>query len=438
MKKNIYIKLFIAPLILWFGNSCTSRNDRNVVLTVDEKSFSQAELFSDVDKDRFIQLDSIRREKEIVGFARRQIILMESEERKLDQQEDVRNQSIEVRTKKIVNQIVEEEVWSSLKSDSSLQVLYDKMGREVGFLHILITYKDSRHSKSERSEADALAFAIDIKEKIENGELSFSDAVNLYSEEPHYLKSTEVKYIKWGEMIEPIQSTAFSLGLRQISMPIKSDFGFHIVRNIGMKTALLKPFEEMKPELVRFILSRKGKEFDIVLNRFENRLSNTYSVSFNEETLDSIMADLSRVHGEKEGAVKVNELKFVDVKGILFTAGGEPYDIKWLKNQIAMNEKLISQSLILSRESLRLTIEHLMYRHLCTIYANEKRDDKWLLEIEKKVKREQINVLRKVLIADIQKNKPDLPRDKTLDFVYNLYEIKINEDFVSGFGKTIE
>ena len=150
------------------------------------------------------------------------------------------------------------------------------------------------------------------------------------------------------------------------------------------------------------------------------------------------MADLPRVHGEKEGAVKVNELKLVEVKGILFTAGGEPYDIRWLKNQIAMNEKLISHSLIQSRETLKLIIEHLIYRHLCTIYADEKKDDKWFLEVEKKVKREQINVLRKVLITDVQKNNPDLPRDETLDLVYNLYDIIINEDFVSGFGKTIE
>ena len=79
-----------------------------------------------------------------------------------------------------------------------------------------------------------------------------------------------------------------------------------------------------------------------------------------------------------------------------------------------------------------------MYRYLCIIYADEKRDEKWFFEIEKKAKREQIDVLRKVLIADIQKNEPNLSRDKTLDFVYNLYDIKINEDFVSGFGKTVE
>ena len=104
MKKNIYIKLFIASLtIIWFGNSCTSRNDTDVVLTVEEKFFSQAELFIDVDKDRFIKLDSIRREKEMLGYARRQIIIMESEERQLDQQEDVRNQLREVKTKMIVN-----------------------------------------------------------------------------------------------------------------------------------------------------------------------------------------------------------------------------------------------------------------------------------------------------------------------------------------------
>ena len=439
MKKNIYIKLFIASLtIIWFGNSCTSRNDTDVVLTVEEKSFSQAELFIDVDKDRFIKLDSIRREKEMLGYARRQIIIMESEERQLDQQEDVRNQLREVKTKMIVNQVVEEEVWGPLKSDSSLKVLYVKMGREVGFLHILITHKGSRHSQSERSEADALALAIDIKQKIESGELSFGDAVNLYSEEPYHLKSSEVKYIRWGAMIEPIQSTAFSLELRQISDPVKSYFGFHIVRTVGMKTVSLKPFEEMKPELVRFLFSRKGKEFDLALNKFESWLSHYYSVSFNEETLDSIMTDLPRVHAEKEGAVKVGELTQVEIKGILFTAGGEPYDIKWLKNQITGNERLISQALILNKKSLKLTIEHLMYRYLCTIYADEKRGEKWFFEIEKKVKREQIDVLRKVLIADIQKNEPNLSRDKTLDFVYNLYDIKINEDFVSGFGKTVE
>jgi peptidyl-prolyl cis-trans isomerase C len=62
-----------------------------------------------------------------------------------------------------------------------------------------------------------------------------------------------------GAMVEPFAEAAFKLKKDEVSPePVRSEFGYHIIKVTDRKAAGKQPFEEAKPQILEF-LSREGK-----------------------------------------------------------------------------------------------------------------------------------------------------------------------------------
>ncbi|MFO7881901.1 MAG: peptidylprolyl isomerase [Kosmotogaceae bacterium] len=74
------------------------------------------------------------------------------------------------------------------------------------------------------------ASAVDIKEKIQSGELDFSEAASDFSEDEASAKSSGgLGTFSHGEMIEPFEDVAFAATPNVITGPIETDFGYHLI-----------------------------------------------------------------------------------------------------------------------------------------------------------------------------------------------------------------
>ncbi len=68
-----------------------------------------------------------------------------------------------------------------------------------------------------------------IKAKIDNGE-SFEALAKKYSKCPSSANGGDLGYFERGQMVKPFEDVAFALPVGQVSDPVKTQFGWHLIK----------------------------------------------------------------------------------------------------------------------------------------------------------------------------------------------------------------
>ncbi|MDD5623905.1 MAG: protein translocase subunit SecD, partial [Candidatus Peribacteraceae bacterium] len=97
--------------------------------------------------------------------------------------------------------------------------------------HILIAYKgaSSVEASVTRSKEEALALANEVKAKLDAGG-NFEELARQYSDGPSAKEAGRLGTFGRGTMVPAFEEAAFKLGLGEISDPVETAFGFHIIR----------------------------------------------------------------------------------------------------------------------------------------------------------------------------------------------------------------
>ena len=83
--------------------------------------------------------------------------------------------------------------------------------------------------------------AKEIKEKINNG-LSFEDAAKEFSSCPSSSQGGDLGSFTRGRMVPEFEDAAFSLEVGEVSEPVKTQFGYHLIKNRRKVTRSYKEF----------------------------------------------------------------------------------------------------------------------------------------------------------------------------------------------------
>jgi peptidyl-prolyl cis-trans isomerase C len=137
--------------------------------------------------------------------------------------------------------------------DTALKAAYDaKKGdfEQVHARHILIRYKGSpvplRTGQKELTEEEALAKATEILKRLNGGE----DFAKIAKEESDDVGSGsnggDLGTFRHGQMVPEFEKVAFAQPVGKLSEPVKTQFGYHIIRVEQHDT---KPFNDVKSEL---------------------------------------------------------------------------------------------------------------------------------------------------------------------------------------------
>lgn len=146
--------------------------------------------------------------------------------------------------------------------------------------HILVKAGD------ERSDAEALARAGEALAKAKSG-ADFAALVGEYSDDPSAASNNgDLGFFQRGQMVEPFEKAAFALGEPgALAGPVKTDFGYHVLRLEGHREAGLLPFEQVRERLVA--KHQEGFRTRIV-NREIERIGNLAGVETNYDALISL------------------------------------------------------------------------------------------------------------------------------------------------------
>ena len=104
---------------------------------------------------------------------------------------------------------------------------------------------------------DNEALANDLLAKITSGELAFEDAARQYSSCPSKEEGGSLGDFGKGQMVPEFDEACFSMEEGEIRGPVRTQFGYHLIR-LNKKNAAVKPtFEELRDRLQQQVLSEK-------------------------------------------------------------------------------------------------------------------------------------------------------------------------------------
>ena len=137
--------------------------------------------------------------------------------------------------------------------DATAKAYYDAHKsdyQEVQARHILIRFKGSpvplKEGQKDLTEEEALAKAQEIEKRLKAGEDFAKIAKEESADTGSGANGGELGMFKHGQMVKPFEDAAFALQPGQISDPVKSQFGYHVIQT---EKVVNKTFEEARPDI---------------------------------------------------------------------------------------------------------------------------------------------------------------------------------------------
>jgi parvulin-like peptidyl-prolyl isomerase len=187
----------------------------------------------------------------------------EARRRKLDQDAGYKAQ-VAFQSENILAAVLFRDMSTNLKiDDAEAHKFYDEHKNDyerVKARHILIRFKGSgvpAGGKKELTEEEALAKAKALRARIVAGE-DFATIAKAESDDPGSgANGGDLNTFGHGQMVPQFEQAAFSLPVGQVSEPVKSQFGYHLIL---VEKHESKTFDEVRPEIEKKLRPELAKQ----------------------------------------------------------------------------------------------------------------------------------------------------------------------------------
>jgi peptidyl-prolyl cis-trans isomerase D len=201
-------------------------------------------------------------------------------------------------------------------NEEELKSYYDQnIGRLSGkeerrASHILINApKDMSAADKAKAKEKATALLVQVRKAPD----SFADVARKNSQDAGSAASGgDLDFFGRGAMVKPFEDAAFSMKKGDISDVVESDFGFHIIKLVDIKSPKQKTFEEVKPTIEADLRTQQAQ-------RKYAEIAETFTNAVYEQS-DNYKQIADKLKLEVKTASNVQRKPAADVKGVLASA----------------------------------------------------------------------------------------------------------------------
>ena len=128
-------------------------------------------------------------------------------------------------------------------------------------------YEANKHNYQKGATVSAKHILTDSEEKckeiltfIQNGEKTFEDAAKEFSSCPSSQRGGDLGQFGKGQMVKEFEDAAFAANIGEVVGPVKTQFGYHLIKVEKKNEACEAPFEEVKLKVMNEVAQKKREQ----------------------------------------------------------------------------------------------------------------------------------------------------------------------------------
>ncbi len=229
-------------------------SENKILATVNGKNITQDDvemMLQRLDPKRAAQLRSAEGQQRVVEeLITQQLFLADAIDTNLENDEEFQNEMLKIKYDVLIQYAIRKLMQTVAVTPDEVKDYYEQhkerfIGPEsVRASHILV---------------DDEATANDVLVKINEG-MTFEEAANTYSKCSSEQNGGDLGFFPRGQMVPEFENVAFALEVNETSKPVKTQFGYHIIKLIDKKEAQPSTFEEIEAKLTQQITEMKQSE----------------------------------------------------------------------------------------------------------------------------------------------------------------------------------
>ena len=176
------------------------------------------------------------------------LFLADAKKSLLEYEDGFKKRLADIKDRLLVDYAMEKLLGKITVNDADVKKYYDehesemKSGESVSASHILV---------------DDETVAIELLEKIRSGEMTFEDAARAHSSCPSKENGGSLGTFGRGQMVPEFDTACFEMEVGELRGPVKTQFGYHLIRLDGKNASETVPFDAVKEEIRRRLIAEK-------------------------------------------------------------------------------------------------------------------------------------------------------------------------------------
>jgi peptidyl-prolyl cis-trans isomerase C len=261
--------------------ACTGGSDEQVVVRVNQTRVTAAEFRRRLDLERervpvhlHAMMESADVQKRYAqDLVRREILLQEAARRKIDSRPAVTDRVQQVKEQMVLQTLIREEISEKVRvPEAEVQTYYDGHPEEFSrdrlrAGHILV-----------QTEGEAQQ----VLERLKGKEGFEALARRLSLDKVSGAKGGDLGTVERGSMVADFEKAAYALKVGEVSPPVKTRFGYHIIRVTEREKRPVAPFAEVREGLTQRLV---GERQQAAFEAFVAGLKQQATVEVREELL---------------------------------------------------------------------------------------------------------------------------------------------------------
>ena len=274
MKK---VLILVCLALLFFG--CSKKDDGKVLVTIDGDTVTLEEFNKELDRIpanmKMLVLTESGKRSFLDRYVIKRLLLREAKKENIEKEKDFEDRLIEIREQLLIESLLKKKVTMNINTTEDELKKYYEANKDK--------FKKSLEIETRQIVVRTDKEAKEIKARLDKGE-DFAELARTYSIDPN-AKTTggAIGYHGKGSLLPEYEAVAFKLTKAgQISQPVKTQLGYHIIQLTGVKEAGYTPFEEVKEFIKQRIVQERQNE---VLEKYVTELKKGAKITVSEELL---------------------------------------------------------------------------------------------------------------------------------------------------------